>query len=98
MTGISLHGGELTSNRSQSVWEAIERCGFSYDTSHGLTPYYLPYRRLNEDGQLEHTYRLRCHFRDIDLCSNGHNGSTNGGFYGHAMATLEEVIQHNCED
>jgi hypothetical protein len=93
--GISLHGGELTSNRCSGVWDAIERCGFAYDTSHGPTPYYLPYRCLNEADRLENTYRLRCHFRDIDLCANGSNNGTKGGFYEHAAAVLDEVVQHN---
>jgi len=93
--GISLHGGELTNNRSPSVWKAIEHCRFGYDTSHGPMPYYLPYRQFNGDGRLETTYRLRYHFRDIDPMLLGQRGRTNGGFYEYAMATLDQVYQHN---
>ena len=95
VTGISLHGGELTSNRSSSVWEVIEHCGFAYDTSHGPTPYYLPYRRLNKEGRLENTYCLRCHFRDIDLCEDPSGNGAKSDFYEHAVQVLDEVVEHN---
>lgn len=93
--GLALHGGELTSNKSESTEETIECCGFCYDASHGPTPYYLPYRRLDRAGRFENTYHLRCHFGDIHLHTKRQKGSANGGFYEQLMASLDEVVQHN---
>jgi len=89
--GVSIHGGEVLSNMNQNSYRVMENCGFTYDTAHGPLPQYFPYRLLNEDGQLENTYRLRYHFRDIGVPFDDYAEA----FYKEAMRRLEEVLEHN---
>lgn len=65
--GLSLHGGELTHNRTRATWDIIGSAGFLYDASHGAAPYYFPFRVLTQNGRLRKTYRLYVNFADISI-------------------------------
>lgn len=90
--GVSMHGGELVRNRTQASRDIIESAGFLYDTSLGASPYYFPFRRLTQNGQLEKTYRLRVNFRDIGISPDEHYAEN---FYKEAMRQIEFVSQQN---
>jgi len=90
--GVSMHGGELEKNRVKASWNITESVGFLYDASLGLAPYYFPFRRLTQNGQLEKTYRLCINFRDIRISYSEHYAEN---FYDEAMHQIGLVSQQN---
>jgi hypothetical protein len=50
VTGVSMHGGEMTSNKSRHTSEAIERAGLGYDTTMGATKHLFPFRGISYEG------------------------------------------------
>ena len=89
--GVSVHGGELMFNR-QNAWAHIEQCGFLYGVN-GPAPYWHPYRRLTEEGQLERTYYLRAQFSDIFL-ERVPFRRFRAAFVERALQTLDQAAAH----
>lgn len=89
--GVSIHGGELVCNRTKATWDVIESAGFLYDVSLGRVPYYFPFRRLAQDGQLEKTYRLHVNFADIRIPYENYVEN----FYNEAMRQVKLASRQN---
>jgi hypothetical protein len=64
--GISMHGGELTTNRSSNTDAAMVNAGFVYDTTPSSGDYNFPFKKMVA-GRLVNTYNLPCILSDIRL-------------------------------
>ena len=85
-----MHGGELSSNVSESTRDAIQRAGFLYDTSSRMQ-YYFPFRPL-VNGRLSKSYCLVHVLGDIKIPANRDFGRV---FYESAMAAMTQVYEQN---
>jgi hypothetical protein len=65
ITGVAMHGGEMSSNQSRHTVEAIEHAGLEYDTTMGATKLLLPFRGIanerSEKGNGERHPGARVH-------------------------------------
>jgi hypothetical protein len=64
--GVSMHGGELTTNRSSNTDAAMANAGFVYDTTPSSGDYNFPFKKM-VNGRLVDTYNLPCVLSDIRL-------------------------------
>jgi hypothetical protein len=64
VSGVAPHGGEFIDNATDSAYDVIESCGFTW-VAEFYRGYYFPYRRLDQDGNLKSTYFLPCQFHDV---------------------------------
>ena len=87
-----MHGGEVTSNATGRTSDVIEKVCLCYDTTHGPAPYYLPYRRLTQEGTLGQVYHLHCHFHDYKV---PYADNFSRDFTKEALAKMQLVYQRH---
>jgi len=90
VTGVCMHGGELTCNISDKTMDAVEAAGFLYETSSGMD-YYFPYRPI-VNGRMRSVYRLNHGFSDVKL-TPGRNYARD--FCDKVMQRMDTVYEQN---
>jgi len=90
VTGVCLHGGELTSNLSDDTLDALERAGFLYDTTTGLR-YHFPVRTL-VNGRMRNVYCLKHVFGDNKVPPTRDYARN---FYEKVMEKMDKVHEQN---
>jgi hypothetical protein len=88
--GVCMHGGELTSNTSESTRAVVQRAGFLYDTTSRMQ-YYFPFKRV-VNGQLSKSYCLVHGFGDIKVAAHRKYGTV---FCECAIGKMNEVYEQN---
>ncbi|MCB0170646.1 MAG: hypothetical protein KDJ97_08845 [Anaerolineae bacterium] len=90
VTGVCMHGGELTRNKSHYTARIVQDAEFLYDTTMTFA-YYFPFREI-VDGQPSRSYTL-CHaVSDIAIPADHHYGRT---LYAQAVAKMDEIYRQN---
>ena len=66
VTGVAMHGGELTLNKSERTDEGTQAAQFLYDTTVGPTRYYFPFKKIVH-GQISPVYNFPHAMSDVSL-------------------------------
>lgn len=90
VVGVCMHGGEMTSNVNKHTTDVLEKTGFLYDTTPGMS-YYLPFRPI-KNGEVRDIYLLNHVFGDIKVPSSRHYTRD---FYEKVMEKMNKVYEHN---
>ncbi|MCB0208638.1 MAG: hypothetical protein KDJ52_04895 [Anaerolineae bacterium] len=90
VTGVCMHGGELTQNKSQQTARIVDETEFAYDTSMTF-PYYFPFREII-NGRPSRSYLL-CHtVSDIAIPANFSYGQA---LYDQAVSKMDEIYENH---
>lgn len=88
--GVSMHGGELTNNRSENTADVIQKAQFLYDTTPASQDCF-PYRPLVRE-QLSNSYCLVHNLGDISITANREYRRE---FYEQVIAKMDEIYAQN---
>lgn len=88
--GVSIHGGELTNNRSENTADVIQKAQFLYDTTPASQDCF-PYRPVVRE-QLSNSYCLVHNLGDISITANREYRRE---FYEQVIAKMDEIYEQN---